>query len=127
MISSMAFMAASVRCSEAASGRRRSCRNTLDPPPTRSRWGCLPEQSGEGEHPDQDHDAHARLPDQPAADPDVAGRRPAEDAVEAGVELARGPGGLLRPEQQAQSAGLNVRALNAEISTEMAMVAANCA
>ena len=30
---------------------------------------ALPEQAGESEHPDQEHDAHARLPDQAAAAP----------------------------------------------------------
>ena len=62
-----------------------------------------------------------------AADADIAIGGPSEHPVEPSEESPNGPRLSLRGRNsKAASAGLNVKALNAEKITEMAMVTANC-
>ena len=62
------------------------------------------------------------------AQPDVPVGGPPEEPVEPSVEFAEGPARLFSrfQKQGRQSAGLRVRALKAEMRTDMAMVTANC-
>ena len=82
---------------------------------------------GAGHH-DEQEQADDALADEPPAEPHVAVGGLAEHVVEPAVERSQGAAGLLLglQDQGAQSAGLSVRALKAEMMTEMAMVTANC-
>ena len=88
----------------------------------------LPEQTGGHGEQHQHADANQRLADQAVAQADVAVRGPREPAVER-IEEPSEPARACGAERAAAwptSAGESVSALNAEMSTETAMVIANC-
>ncbi len=76
----------------------------------------------------EEQQRECRSPDQQAGDPDVSVRRCREDPVEAAEEHGRSVRALSRAGAAAcaASAGLSVSALNAERTTDTAMVNANC-